>query len=1154
MKKLMITLTAAALAFGLRAADEGFKAGTSFEDGVAPSAETGWTLPEGDDNRVLTVTDYAEGEAYGNDRPAQYTGDNTKYLDLRTTFGKPVELNVEKAEMGGIYFDSLVKFTACDEDPVADTYENAKLIVYTKELEDGSQKLFVMAGNLAGSENEVTATAYDCGVWEKGDKWVRLTIKTIADMGAAAPGFVVFIDGEPVGSSASKGDTASAMGNLNNVGAYWNKQFALFPSLVQTGAKGTVTSVGFDGQGKIDDLAFTTTIPDFCSDPSFFTITWNENVIVTSVDGKKLEDEAQTAGSYVANYTEPKTIKVVYTLKPDCVLDTENCTVSGATTTDWVDFNITGAAASANIAAVLAAPKMNVVVDGVPYEGSTASFAKVLEFVNSKQQVAEGAKISISLIADVEVGMDEEGFISEFMLDSYGEVVLDLAGHKIIGVAKGADFEDAVIDACSPLTIIDSVGGGVIKVAAEAGEGYTGVVTADGTTVTLGNTTTDKGVTFDGVCYGDNGGEFVVVNGKFSGAAESFYLADSLADGREAKYADGYWTVAAVEKTGWALYLAQGENENEFLIQDEEDLIEFATYMETSEDFATTGVTFKQTANIDLDGEIWDGPGESRTTTGAFMGVYDGNGKTISNLTLAKKEYNGFIGCMAGASQLKNLTILVKGFGDGSATNYGGAGAVGFSMGTDVLVENVTVKGQTAETELNGTHNIAGIGCRLEGKITLRNCTNELNLASNYSKVGGICAIASTRDATGDITFDGCVNKGNARVYGANGGTTGLSGILGYIETAKEKPTAKKLTITNCENTGTLTADSTATAAKIGSIAAYLGGYTRGTISGNTAKADVLAVANGRSCDGLNFATVTDGVATFVADSAVVAGGTYKVMADGALAITLANVGDSITLDTTLATATVNTTAENAYVKQEGNVYTVTAKTDYSAAVLALASETAVWADDLGFPTYTVKVGEDVVPTDAYTAAWDPETIAAMKAGDEAKTYTLTVTFKAGETVIIPAAPLTKTFTVTAPAPSEDWDNPAVDIEETTTAEDAWPSLAGTALATANAGKLQKWAETQKINFADAASIKVDAFLLDCANTDEAVKAAKAEFKVTSLTQDAEGNWVAKVGTVGDGEAYKNGYVAIVKVTIEGADKANSKFYQATLNLQPAVK
>lgn len=1238
MKKLMITLTAAALAFGLRAADEGFKAGTGFEDGVAPSAETtDWTLPEGDDNRVLTVTDY-EGSGRLINVPAQYDGDetNAKYLDLRTTFGKPVELNVSDATMGGIYFDSLVKFTACDEDPVASTYENAKLIVYTKENEDGTQNLFVMAGKL-DSEKQVTPTAYDCGEWNKGDQWVRLTIKTIGDAGAGVPAFVVFIDGRegstPVMCDDVKTDVNAAIGgNLTNVGTYWNNLKALFPSLVQTGdAKGTVTSVGFDGQGKIDDLAFTATTPDFCADPGFFTLSWNDKVEVTSYT---INDEAPVAvtsadGQVVIPFINaPVSIKVEVAAKPNCAIGEISASAGASYDAETGRFTIIAGASApvAEIAGVDMTPKMQLIIDGAD-PVVCYSFADLLAKVNNPEVCQAGSKVTVKLTDDLSANADGE--VSEATFTSAAEVTLDLAGHTITGTE---DIHGQVVVAVGNFKITDSseLKTGKI-VAVEGNTGAVGVFAA-----AEGDVTTIDAGTFDGLVYVDEGyaeeevpaAALSITGGNFAGDSEAFYLADSVAEGYEAKYADGYWTVAAVEKTGWALYLAQGENENEFLIQDEEDLIEFATYMETSEDFATTGVTFKQTANIDLDGEIWDGPGESRTTTGAFMGVYDGNGKTISNLTLAKKEYNGFIGCMAGASQLKNLTILVKGFGREGAASFGGAGAVGFSMGTDVLVENVTVKGQTAETELDGTHNIAGIGCRLEGKITLRNCTNELNLASNYSKVGGMCAIASSRDAGGDIIFDGCVNKGNARVYGAKGGSTGLSGIIGYIEnghkiqgTTNDDPAfIKTLTIVNCENWGVLTADSTATAAKIGSIAAYLGGYTRGTISGNTAKADVLAVANGRSCDGLNFATVADGVATFVADSAVVAGGTYKVMADGkkAVEVTL-KASETIAFDKALVSdfvatvnpdtgATVSSSTEGTvttYTARALNVVTASVTFENATATVSVADEaevvegtkvtvTAAKAAD-GYKNVKVTInGEEATEftvtdtTESLVIVVSAEKMNEVTASVTLTGATATVSVKNGATVREGTevtvtgeaategyeAPITvtingvarSTYTVTAEdteliitvvateSAKEDWEHPATDITETTTAAQAWPSLAESPLATANAGKLKTWAETQKVDFADAASIKVDAFLLDCANTDEAVKAAKAEFKVTSLTQDAEGKWVAKVGTVGDGEAYKNGYVAIVEVTIEGADKANSKFYQATLNLQPAVK
>lgn len=106
----------------------------------------------------------------------------------------------------------------------------------------------------------------------------------------------------------------------------------------------------------------------------------------------------------------------------------------------------------------------------------------------------------------------------------------------------------------------------------------------------------------------------------------------------------------------------------------------------------------------------------------------------------------------------------------------------------------------------------------------------------------------------------------------------------------------------------------------------------------------------------------------------------------------------------------------------------------------------------------------------------------------------------AGEATIMATAggkSATCTVTVTAPL---DWDNPKT---ESGTAADMY-GITG-ALATADGQKLADWAKgVGAVDFADASTIKVDAFLLNIAN-DGDVDAAKANFKIKSITVNAGG-------------------------------------------------
>ena len=135
------------------------------------------------------------------------------------------------------------------------------------------------------------------------------------------------------------------------------------------------------------------------------------------------------------------------------------------------------------------------------------------------------------------------------------------------------------------------------------------------------------------------------------------------------------------------------------------------------------------------------------------------------------------------------------------------------------------------------------------------------------------------------------------------------------------------------------------------------------------------------------------------------------------------------------------------------------------------------------------------------------------------------------------------------PTETVDWDHPEVTIAAGVTAGTAWSALKSSALAAADAAKLQNWAKNVgKVAFESAGDIKLDAFLLNCANADAAIATAKAEFKFTAFDPE-------KLPTASDFDA--KGYNGVV--TIEGrasldsgdwaAAKTGDHFFRAILSL-----
>lgn len=871
MKKLMIALSAVTLAMGVNAT---VIQGTTFNDGQT----TGFT-GLGDESQISetpfeassgeNVTDYSE-ESKG------------KNLAIKTKLDAPAYYELDSAaSMEGTFFDSMVKFTYCDEDATIPTGSNAKLMVWVKETEAegataGSTNLMITAGYFADTEGKIDTKNYDCGPISGygiagADDWARLTIKAIGDIteSDSFPGFNVFVNAKlarvikdkAIGVEGSKADSLTRVANEMKKGDY------LFPSIIQD-MEAQLTGVGFAGQGAIDNIAFTTST-------------------LTDKEGLPFTDDPVPAIA----------------------------TVNGQECVDVAAIN------------------------------------------NAISTAAEGA--AVILVYNVEDG--------DLTFDNGKANTLELGGYMLDGGIKVSSGSLAIN------------GTGTVK----------GMVDGDDITI--------NGGTFDGeIAPGDN---MLINDGLF---AESVCDPSILND----YVKKGYELTLNQEETYYQVTLKQlfsggtGTEADPYIMGKDADLGQLRELVAGGETYA--GKFFKQTADLNLAGEVWDGigtyVGENSTDNRLFCGVYNGNGKTVSNITFAKKNYNGFFGNLGGAAIVSNLTITVVGFDldDTTTQNYGFGAAAGYAMGTDVLLENITVNPAVdGQASICGTHNMAGIGARLAGKITLKDCVNNLDISTTYSGIGGMCAIASQRDATGAIEFNGCVNNGEITGDGLNPGKTdteagsdGLAGILGYIEDGV-KAGAKPVSFINCVNNGTLqhTGTTGTTKACIASILGKAVGQEYKTVDGNSAKEDYLSVASGTAPDGLIFATVDDGVATFVkkADLDKDEDGqmAYKVMAEGAT-VTLARA-ESITLDETLKAATVSPVdAENDEIVKNGNTYTCQAIPTATVSITKTnADATISVADGATVKRDTVITVTGVTPAAGYKDA------KVTIAGAEQDTYTV---------------------------------------------------------------------------------------------------------------------------------------------------------------------
>ena len=228
--------------------------------------------------------------------------------------------------------------------------------------------------------------------------------------------------------------------------------------------------------------------------------------------------------------------------------------------------------------------------------------------------------------------------------------------------------------------------------------------------------------------------------------------------------------------------------------EDEEGILHILskTGLESFRDMANDGNTFSGKkfvldADIDLNNEIWT-PIYLNGDATKFAGVFDGNGKTISNLKIdltSAPAYQaaGFFGAFAGT--IKNITFdgaSVKNLTTGSDSVNGTAVVVG-SMPNGGIIENVTVKNAAVEAN----RYCGGIVGYVSG--TVKHCAVEqlsiickpYNLGGSYDngdKCGGIYGYLNSG---ANSIIGNSISYFSIRSYRDMGGIGGTALVAGTI-------------------------------------------------------------------------------------------------------------------------------------------------------------------------------------------------------------------------------------------------------------------------------------------------------------------------------------------------------------------------------------
>jgi hypothetical protein len=196
----------------------------------------------------------------------------------------------------------------------------------------------------------------------------------------------------------------------------------------------------------------------------------------------------------------------------------------------------------------------------------------------------------------------------------------------------------------------------------------------------------------------------------------------------------------------------------------------------------------KLTADIDLDGvtctPIGIGSGNASPGATAFIGIFDGQGHSITNFNAEDIGHLGLFGDASGAT-IKNFSI------SGTLTVTGG-----YFGGTIACPANSTIENVHSALIINvpnsGTHHVAGVVGSARGGNTINKCSFSGSMTvgtGSTDNFAGVVAYLTSNDKV-----ENCANYGS--VTFADTGC-GAGGVVGYLNDGT-------VSIKNCLNTGTI--------------------------------------------------------------------------------------------------------------------------------------------------------------------------------------------------------------------------------------------------------------------------------------------------------------------------------------------------------------
>ena len=234
------------------------------------------------------------------------------------------------------------------------------------------------------------------------------------------------------------------------------------------------------------------------------------------------------------------------------------------------------------------------------------------------------------------------------------------------------------------------------------------------------------------------------------------------------------------------------------------------------------GLTVELKSDITLSGDwtpIGNGTRDSKTYTGnAFKGTFNGNGHTITGLTVISADCAGLFGVLDGAtvSNVKFADVNIN------VTTKNAGALAGLAVG------NSKISGVETAGSITAADGAGGVLGRMTVEGEISGCTNNATVTATSTGAGGIVGKAYYTEKDKELTISGCVNNGAVTGGYAAGGITALSAA----------------NVSGCTNTAVITAGTEA-----GGIVGEQLQY--GEVSGNTNTAEIKNNGGGTSYGGI---------------------------------------------------------------------------------------------------------------------------------------------------------------------------------------------------------------------------------------------------------------------------------------------------------------